>query len=88
MPDEIISMTDMNVIFGVTDKMGIHRESVTVDLTKEDPGLINQPMLGKINITIPLSMPLHEFSELLRVELESMGFTETDDNLNEDEDDY
>ena len=88
MPDAIISMTDMNVIFGVTDRMGIHRESVTVDLTKEDPGLISQPILGKINITIPLSVPLQEFSELLRVELESMGFTETDDSVNEDEYDY
>ena len=31
MPDEIIRMTDMNVIFNVTDRMGIHRESVTVE---------------------------------------------------------
>ena len=88
MPDEIIRMTDMNVIFSVTDRMGIHRESVTVELTKEDPGVISQPVPGKINITIPLSMPLPEFSDLLRVELESMGFTETDDNVDEDDDDY
>lgn len=27
MPDEIISMQDMGVIFSVTDPMGIHRES-------------------------------------------------------------
>jgi hypothetical protein len=86
-PDEIISMTDMNVIFTVTDKMGIHRESVTVELTKEDPGLISQPIPGEIHITIPLTLPLQEFSELLQSELESMGFTESDDNL-DDEDDY
>ena len=30
MPDEIINMADMGIIFSVTDTMGIHRESVSV----------------------------------------------------------
>ena len=34
MPDEIITMDDMAAIFSVTDEMGIHRESVRVELTK------------------------------------------------------
>ncbi|MCH8905292.1 MAG: hypothetical protein IIA45_15445 [Bacteroidetes bacterium] len=57
MPDEIIDMKDMGVIFAVTDTMGIHRESVRVELTKEDPGSINRASGGIIEITIPETGP-------------------------------
>ena len=42
MPDQIIDMSDMAAVFSVTDQMGIHRESVRVELTKEDPGSIGR----------------------------------------------
>ena len=42
MADGIIDMHDMETIFSVTDSLGIHRESVTVELTKEDPGLVQR----------------------------------------------
>ena len=58
MPDGIINMTDMGIIFSVTDAMGIHRESVSVELTKEDPGSINRADGGKIEITIPETLSL------------------------------
>ncbi len=45
MADGIIDMHDMETIFSVTDGLGIHRESVSVELTKEDPGLVQ---LGSI----------------------------------------
>ena len=38
MPDEVIGMDDMVAVFAVTDSLGIHRESVSVELSKEDPG--------------------------------------------------
>ena len=38
MADGIIGMEDMDAIFSVTDSFGIHRESVSVELSKEDPG--------------------------------------------------
>ncbi len=52
MPDEIITMQDMGVIFSVTDPMGIHRESVSVELTKEDPGSIGRSSSGVVEITV------------------------------------
>ena len=38
MPEGIIDMADMGIIFSVTDALGIDRESVSVELAKEDPG--------------------------------------------------
>ena len=38
MADGIIDMHDMETIFSVTDALGIHRESVSVELTKGGAG--------------------------------------------------
>src|SRR5918992_1203046 len=78
MPEGIITMQDMNVIFSVTDSLGIHRESVSVELTKEDPGVINKSSVGKIEITVPESSPIEEFAQRLQAELEAMGYIPAD----------
>ncbi len=86
MPNEIINMTDMGTIFSVTDAMGIHRESVSVELTKEDPGSINRAGGGKIEITIPETGTVEEFAQLLQAELEGMGYEPQDLDDEDDED--
>lgn len=78
-------MQDMGIIFSVTDLMGIHRESVSVELSKEDPGLINKSDRGIIEITIPETGTVEEFAQRLRSELEGMGYEEQD--LDEEDDD-
>ena len=86
MPDEIINMADMEVIFSVTDTMGIHRESVSVELTKEDPGSISRADGGIIEITIPETGTVEEFAQRLQSELEGMGYEEQElDDEDEDE---
>ena len=87
MPDEIITMADMNTIFLVTDQMGIHRESVRVELAKEDPGSIGSGPGGIIEITVPETGAIQDFTARLQSELEAMGyeFQEFDDDLDEDE---
>src|SRR5918999_652843 len=77
-PEGIITMQDMNVIFSVSDSLGIHRESVSVELTKEDPGVINKSSVGKIEITVPESSPIEEFAQRLQAELEAMGYIPAD----------
>ena len=84
MPDEIITMQDMGVIFSVTDPMGIHRESVSVELTKEDPGSIGRSTSGVIEVTVPETGTIEEFCLRLQAELEALGYTIQD--LDEDED--
>ena len=74
MPDGIIDMQDMDQIFSVTDPMGIHRESVRVDLSKEDPGSIGRTDGGMIEITVPETGAIEEFIQRLQAELEGMGY--------------
>ncbi|MED5568130.1 MAG: hypothetical protein VYE19_00515 [Chloroflexota bacterium] len=86
MPDGIIDMQDMGVIFSVTDLIGIHPESVSVEFTKEDPGLINKSDGGIIEITIPETGTVEEFAQRLRSELEGLGYEEQEMDEEDDED--
>jgi hypothetical protein len=82
MAEGIIDMEDMEVIFSVTDTLGIHRESVRVELVKEDPGSVVQGKGGMVEITVPESGSIKEFSQRLSTELEELGYThqEPEDN--------
>ena len=85
MPEGIISMADMEAIFSVTDACGIHRESVRVELVKEDPGAVGQDAAGAIQITVPESETIQAFAQRLQVELEAIGYTCAPPGEDEDE---
>lgn len=87
MPDVIIDMGDMGVIFSVTDTMGIHRESVRVELAKEDPGSVSRSSGGLIEITVPETGTIEDFSQRLQAELEAMGYEPQDLPPDSDEED-
>ena len=70
----IITMEDMAVVFSVTDDFGIHRESVSVDLAREDPGEVSVDG-GKVEITLPASRTPADFASTIRSELESRGYS-------------
>ncbi len=84
MAEGIIDMQDMEAIFAVTDAFGIHRESVSVELSKEDPGSIQKSSGGTIEITVPASVTIQDFSLRLLAELEAMGYTAGEDQDEED----
>lgn len=86
MPEGVIDMNDMAVIFSVTDELGIHRESVRVELGKEDPGSIAKDSAGLIEITVPESQTIEEFCGRLDSELREMGFTPQDPVAGDEED--
>mgnify|MGYP001477950503 CR=1 FL=1 len=75
MTGDIISMYDMGVIFDVTDSMGIDRESVSVELGKEDPGNVRKVGADVIEIVVPISVPIEEWAKTLNAELENLGFS-------------
>jgi hypothetical protein len=65
----------MEAIFAVTDALGIHREAVVVPLGRKDPGSVRQ--LGQqVQITLPASTPVVEWTETLRAELAKLGYEE------------
>ena len=69
MAEELITMEDMEIIFEVTDALGIHRESVRVELTKEDPGSIQKVADGMVEITLPVNESAAVFCKKLRLSL-------------------
>ena len=85
MPEGIIDMQDMDQIFSVTDPLGIHRESVRVELSKEDPGSIGRTDSGIIEITVPETGAIEEFIQLLQHELDGMGYVPQELDEAEDE---
>ena len=87
MAEELISMEDMEAIFEVTDTLGIHRESVRVELSKEDPGSIQRVADGMVEITLPVNESVEIFCRKLRIDLEAMGFEPADNILGYDDDD-
>jgi len=86
MAEELISMEDMESIFEVTDSLGIHRESVRVELTKEDPGSIQKVADGMVEITLPVNESADVFCRKLRIDLEAMGYQPADSVLSYDDD--
>ena len=87
MAEELISMEDMETIFEVTDSLGIHRESVRVELTREDPGSIQKVADGMVEITLPVNESAEVFCRKLRIDLEAMGYEPADSVLSYDDDD-
>ena len=85
MPEGIIDMSDMEVIFSVTDTFGIHRESVRVDLGKEDPGFVAKTAGDMIEIIVPESGTIQEFCQRVKNELEALGYTYQEAIPGEDE---
>ena len=93
----IITMEDMAAVFSVTDDFGIHRESVSVELAREDPGEVLVDERGRVEITLPASQSPADFSATLRTELENRGYThnpgqvvtnEGDDESDGEDDDW
>jgi hypothetical protein len=67
-------MKEMLAIFSVTDEFGISRESVRVPLEKTDPGSVSRNASGILEITVPLTMGMNDFLEILEVSLQDLGF--------------
>ena len=75
--DETITMDDMAAVYEVTDALGIDREAINVELTKEDPGSWGTGHGGMMKrevfaITLPLTQPLDEWLPTLKQGLEEL----------------
>lgn len=75
--DEMITMDDMASVYEVVDGLGIDRESINVELGKEDPGgwaMGDGGMMKRevIEITLPLTTPLEEWLPVLKAGLQEL----------------
>jgi hypothetical protein len=72
-----IRQSDMEAVFSVTDDLGIHRESITVPLARQDPGEVKDLGRGQLRIVVPESSSPAEWAETtLREELARLGYEE------------
>ena len=74
---EIITMDDMATVYEITDALGIDREAINVELTKEDPGSWGKGDGGMMKrevfaITLPLTQPLDAWLPALKQGLEAL----------------
>ena len=73
---DTITMADMGIVFEVTDALGIDREQLRVELTKEDPGRVARGPDGLVEVVLPLTVSLESWVPLLKAKLASLGFQE------------
>jgi hypothetical protein len=72
-----ITQSDMEAVFTVTDSLGIHREAITVPLSKRDPGEVARTAPGQLSISLPETTPAVEWATTtLRAELGKLGYEE------------
>lgn len=72
-----ISQSDMESVFAVTDDLGIHRESITVQLGKRDPGSVRSVGGNQVQITLPEAVPAGQWCDtVLREQLAALGYEE------------
>jgi hypothetical protein len=62
----------MAKVYDVTDTFDIDRETISVELTKEDPGSVAFNG-GTWEMTLPLTMPLDEWQATLKAEIERLN---------------
>ncbi len=75
--DDTITMDDMAEVYELTDALGIDREAINVELTKEDPGSWGRGAGGMMKrevfaITLPLTQPLDAWLPTLKQGLEAL----------------
>ena len=73
-PGAIITMDDMAVVFSVTDAYAVHREQVSVELAREDPGAVSVTDRGMVEITLPASRSAADFAPDITSELAARGY--------------
>ena len=68
----MVTPREMQRIFEVTDRLGVHRESVVVPLAARTPGRVRRMPNGKIEIVVDSADP-EAFFAGLEVELLKLG---------------
>jgi hypothetical protein len=69
MPLHVVRMNEINQVFAVTDRLGIHREAIEIPLSPENPGRVTKTAGGKFLIVVDAEVPLAEWARTLEVEL-------------------
>jgi hypothetical protein len=58
-------MREIDAILEVTDRLGIHREAITIPLGPATPGRVRRGPAGKIEIVVDAERPFEEWLRTL-----------------------
>ena len=58
---EVVTMKEIDVIFAVTDALGVHREQLVIPLGPGSPGRVRKLPNGKLEITVDAVRPIEEW---------------------------
>jgi hypothetical protein len=58
---EVVTMREIDAIFGVTDALNIHREMLVIPLGPASPGRVRRLPSGKLEITVESQRPFEEW---------------------------
>jgi hypothetical protein len=58
---EVVTMKEIDAIFGVTDALGVHREKLVIPLGPATPGRVRKLANGKFEITVDAERPIEEW---------------------------
>ena len=61
MPLEVVTMKEIDVIFEVTDGLGVHRESLVIPLGPASPGRVRRLPNGKLEITVDADRAIEDW---------------------------
>ena len=75
MSGEIIGMEDMMVIYEVTDRFEIDRETISVPLEKAGDGSVTANEDGSIEIVAPESVSIRDWQPTLEDGIRGLGFS-------------
>ena len=62
---DVVTMKEIDVIFAVTDALGIHREMLVIPLGPATPGKVRKLPSGKLEITVDAERPIEEWVKAL-----------------------
>jgi hypothetical protein len=66
---QAVTIVEINRIFEITDRLGIHRESVVIPLARRHPGRVRRLPNGKIEIVVEEEGAFEEWLAGLEAEL-------------------
>ena len=69
---EAVTLKEIEAIFAITDRLGIHRESLVIPLMPRHPGRVRRLPNRKIEIVVERDGDFVEFLALLEAELNGL----------------
>lgn len=69
---EAVTLREIHRIFEITDRLGIHRESLVIPLGPRHPGRVRRMPSGKIEIVVESEGPFEDWLAGLEAQLEAL----------------